>query len=335
MDALIYEGGKLLLLDQRQLPGEELYLEIRDYREAAEAIVNMTVRGAPIIGVTAGFAYYLAAREFFGFEGFEDKLKIAKSELAATRPTAVNLFWALDRMENVFLGAKKDPKLPELLEREALSILHEDAALCRRIGDFGAEVVPENAGIMTHCNAGALATGGYGTALGVIRSAHKKGFVKMVYANETRPLFQGSRLTAWELDRDAIPVTVQPDSAAASLMREGLVDIVIVGADRIARSGDFANKIGTYSLAVLARHHGIPFYAAAPFTSVDLNIQSGNGIVIEHRDPDEVRRIGGAYTAPPEISVYNPAFDVTPAELLTGIITDRGIFRPPFDLSKV
>ena len=320
MDAIRWEGNTLYLLDQTKLPVEEVWLPYTDYRPVAAAIRTMVVRGAPAIGVTAAYAYCLAA-----LEGAD--LKAAKETLAASRPTAVNLFWALERMEK---KAETCGGNPETLIAEAVAIHQEDVSMCKAIGLYGASVVPNRARILTHCNAGALATGGYGTALGVIRAAHEQGKVEMVYADETRPLLQGARLTAYELVTDHIPATLIADNMAASLMAKGKIDMVVVGCDRMAANGDFANKIGTYSVAVNARHHGVPFYVALPCSTIDLSIPDGSGIPIEERDKDEVRTMYGVQTAPAEVDVYNPAFDVTPHSLVTGIITEKGVIYPPF-----
>ena len=259
-------------------------------------------------------------------------LESASKGLAATRPTAVNLFWALERMRRTALAARSRPlgEVRARLEAEAQAILDEDIAANRAIGSHGAGLVPPGARILTHCNAGALATAGYGTALGVVRAAHAQGRVALVWVDETRPVMQGSRLTAWECLRDGIPHRLVADVVAASLMARGEVDLVVTGADRIAANGDTANKIGTYALAVLARHHGVPFYIAAPFSTIDAALASGQQIPIEERDPSEVRRMAGRPTAPEGSPVYNPAFDVTPATLITAIVTERGVFRPPY-----
>ena len=320
MDAIRWEGKTLYLLDQTKLPVEEIWLPYTDYRPVADAIRTMVVRGAPAIGVTAAYAYCLAALA-------GEDLKQAKTVLAASRPTAVNLFWALDRMER---KADDCGDNPETLIAEAIAIHQEDVAMCKAMGLYGASVVPDHAHILTHCNAGALATGGYGTALGVIRAAHEQGKVDMVYADETRPLLQGARLTAYELVTDHIPATLIADNMAASLMAKGKIDMVVVGCDRMAANGDFANKIGTYSVAVNAHHHGVPFYVALPCSTIDLTIPDGNGIPIEERDKNEVRTLYGVQTAPAKVEVYNPAFDVTPHSLVTGIITEKGVIYPPF-----
>jgi len=329
-----WEGDRLLLLDQTLLPGEEREREYTRWQDVAEAIRTLVVRGAPAIGCAAAFGLALAARQSGAedVDGLLHDLGEAGKGLAATRPTAVNLFWALDRMRGVAHAVRGLPR-PALRERllaEAQAILEEDLAGNRALGAHGASLVPEHARILTHCNAGALATAGYGTAAGVIRAAHERGRVAMVWVDETRPVMQGSRLTAWEMVKEGIPHRLISDVAAGFVMKRGEVDLVVTGADRIAANGDTANKIGTYSVAVLARHHGIPFYVAAPFSTIDASIPSGTAIPIEERDADEVRRMGGRQTAPAETPVYNPAFDVTPAELISGIITERGVFRFPY-----
>ena len=311
MDAIQWKGTTLCLLDQTRLPTEEIWLSYIDYRPVADAIRTMVVRGAPAIGVTAAYAYCLAALA-------GDDLDEAKAVLAASRPTAVNLFWALDRMARRAADCGGDP---ETLIAEAVAIHQEDVAMCKAMGLYGTSVVPDHARILTHCNAGALATGGYGTALGVIRAAYEQGKVDMVYADETRPLLQGARLTAYEL---------VADHRAASLLAKGKIDMVVVGCDRMAANGDFANKIGTYSVAVNAHHHGVPFYVALPCSTIDLSIPDGSGIPIEEREKDEVRTLYGVQTAPKTVEVYNPAFDVTPHSLVTGIITEKGVIYPPF-----
>ena len=329
-----WSGDCLRLLDQTRLPGEERTREYRRWEDVADAIRTLVVRGAPAIGVAAAFGIALAARQSRAatVDDLLADLDVALKGLAATRPTAVNLFWALDRMRRTALearGATIEGVRARLLA-EAEAILAEDVAANRALGDHGAELVAPGARILTHCNAGALATAGYGTALGVIRSAHAQGKVALVWVDETRPVMQGSRLTAWECDREGIPHRLIADVAAASVMARGEVDLVVTGADRIAANGDTANKIGTYGVAVLARHHGVPFYVAAPWSTIDTTLPSGAAIPIEERDGDEVRRVGTQRTAPPTSPVFNPAFDVTPASLITAIITERGVFRPPF-----
>ncbi len=320
MDAIRWEEHTLYLLDQTKLPVTEAWIAYTDYRPVADAIRTMVVRGAPAIGIAAAYAYCLAALA-------GEDLEEARAVLGSSRPTAVNLFWALERMAHKAEDCGGDPAV---LTEEAKAIHAEDVAMCKAIGAYGAAVVPERARILTHCNAGALATGGYGTALGVIRAAHVQGKVKLVYADETRPLLQGARLTAYELVRDHIPATLIADNMAASLMAKGQVDLAVVGCDRMAANGDFANKIGTYSVAVNAHFHGVPFYVALPCSTIDLSLPDGSGIPIEERDRDEVRTLCGVQTAPAEVEVYNPAFDVTPHSLVTGIITEKGVVYPPF-----
>jgi methylthioribose-1-phosphate isomerase len=329
-----WERHRLLLLDQTLLPVEERTREYTRWRDVADAIRTLVVRGAPAIGCAAAFGVVLAARQSAAPDGYGlvADLEEAIKGLAATRPTAVNLFWALDRMRGVAEAHRALP-VPALRERllgEAQAILDEDLAGNKALGAYGAALVPERARILTHCNAGALATAGFGTALGVIRAAHEHGRVALVWVDETRPVMQGSRLTAWEMVKEGIPHRLISDVAAGFVMKQGEVDLVIVGADRIAANGDTANKIGTYSVAVLAKHHGIPFYVAAPLSTIDPSIPSGAAIPIEERGGDEVRGIAGRQTAPAETPVYNPAFDVTPAELIAGIITERGVFRFPY-----
>ena len=328
MEAIRWEDSALYLLDQTRLPAAEDWLRYTDYRQVAKAIQTMVVRGAPAIGITAAYAMVLAAQENACKGDFPAAMSRAKAVLAASRPTAVNLFWALDRMENLWLSA--GPDLPRL-EEEARAIHREDVLMNEAMGKAGAELVPQGARILTHCNAGALATGGYGTALGVIRAAHAQGKVSMVYADETRPLLQGARLTAYELVRDRIPVTLICDDMAGYLMAQGKIDLVVVGCDRMAANGDFANKIGTYSLAVLAKYHGIPFYTALPSSTIDRSIPNGGHIPVEQRGGEEVTGFAGVPTGPVDVQTWNPAFDVTPHELLTAVITERGVLRPPFD----
>jgi methylthioribose-1-phosphate isomerase len=329
-----WAGDHLALLDQRELPLSEVTLACVRWEDVATAIRTLAVRGAPAIGVATAFGVALAARQSRAvtFDDLLADVETASKGLAATRPTAVNLFWALDRMRRTAL-ASRDATLGETRERllaEAQAILDEDIRANRAMGEHGAALVPERARVLTHCNAGALATGGFGTALGVIRAAHARGRVALVWVDETRPVMQGARLTAWELVRDGIPHRLIADVVAGSLMARGQVDLVVTGADRIAANGDTANKIGTYSVAVLAHHHGVPFYVAAPFSTIDPSLESGRLIPIEERDGDEVRRVGAQQTAPAASPVFNPAFDVTPASLVSAIITERGVFRPPY-----
>lgn len=333
MDAIRWQGDSLALLDQTRLPTEEIWDDYTDYRKVVEAIRRLVVRGAPAIGIAAAYAVCLAAMEFRDQspEDFRASMDQAMKDLAASRPTAVNLFWSLDRMRLTLSAAGSGAEAIPVLTREAEAIHREDIAMNRKIGRYGAELVPAGARILTHCNAGAIATGGYGTALGVVRAAHAKGHVEMVYCDETRPLLQGARLTAWELVKDGIPTTLITDSMAASLMAQGKIDMVFLGCDRMARNGDFANKIGTYGVAVLANYHGIPFYTVLPSSTIDMSIPDGKHIVIEERDPSEVTHFAGVQTAPEGVGVYNPAFDVTPHRLLTGIVTEKGVIHPPFD----
>ncbi|GBE14408.1 MAG TPA: S-methyl-5-thioribose-1-phosphate isomerase [Proteobacteria bacterium] len=329
------ERKLLMLLDQTKLPLEETYVEYADPAAVAEAISSLVVRGAPAIGCATAFGLVMAASGYSGTDPAElqARVRAAASKLASSRPTAVNLFWAIERMERVMSEAKNPDcsRVRDALEAEAMAIFREDLTACRRIGDLGARLVPEKARILTHCNAGALATAGYGTALGIIRSAVRDGKVAMVWVDETRPVLQGARLTAWEMMEDKIPATLITDSMAGSLMAAGRVDLVVVGADRIAANGDVANKIGTYSLAVLAHYHRIPFVVAAPMSTVDLSIISGGAIPIEERPLAEVAGYGNLSWAPDGIAVFNPSFDVTPANLITAIVTERGIVTPPLD----
>ncbi|MEW6661259.1 MAG: S-methyl-5-thioribose-1-phosphate isomerase [Bacillota bacterium] len=334
MDSIIWEKGSLKLLDQTRLPAEVTYLECCDYRQVAAAIRRLQVRGAPAIGIAAAYGFVLGAAEYQGesFSNFAHNVREVAKELASTRPTAVNLFWALERMLarlTKIEGLAPDRWVPAL-EEEALAIHREDLEMNRQIGWWGNQVIEAGAQILTHCNAGALATGGYGTALGVIRAAHQAGKNISVYACETRPLLQGARLTAWELMQDQIPVTLIADNMAGYLLQQGKISLVVVGADRIAVNGDVANKIGTYSLAVLAHHHQVPFYIAAPVSTFDFKIMSGRDIPIEERSPEEICILGNSAIAPPGVPVYNPAFDITPSRYVTGYITDRGILKPPF-----
>jgi methylthioribose-1-phosphate isomerase len=326
--------GTLRLIDQTRLPTEFIKIDCHDVPTVWEAIKLLRVRGAPAIGVAAGYGAVIGARA----QGLADAATVLRALSEATRflrtsrPTAVNLFWALDRMDATAVAAGFSPgNGPALLDRllaEAHSIADEDRAMCRAIGKHGAELVVSGEGILTHCNAGGLATSDYGTALAVIFSAHEQGKHVRVFADETRPLLQGARLTAWELQRRGVPVTLICDNMAAQVMKEGKVQKAIVGADRIAANGDTANKIGTYGVALLARAHGIPFYVAAPSSTFDLAIPDGSAIPIEQRDSREVTHGFGRQTAPAGVDVYNPAFDVTPAELIAGIITEKGVIRP-------
>ncbi len=333
--------GKVRLIDQTKLPETLEFLETDKLEEIFKAIQRLVVRGAPAIGIAAAFGLAAAAQHSRAdtAEAFLAETKKQADYLAGSRPTAVNLFWALDRCLNRVQAeaAKPVAELKLALWREAQNILDEDIAMCRRIGQHGLELLRAGVSVLTHCNAGALATGDYGTALAPIYAAHEAGLKPKVYADETRPLLQGSRLTAWELERAGIDVTVICDNMAAALMAEGKIDLVIVGADRIAANGDTANKIGTYGVAVLAHYHQLPFYVAAPYSTVDLSLASGTEIPIEQRAPEEVSCGFGKRTAPVSVAIYNPAFDVTPAKLISAIVTDQGIISPPYgeNLAKI
>ncbi|MSP74115.1 MAG: S-methyl-5-thioribose-1-phosphate isomerase [Myxococcales bacterium] len=326
------EAGVLIvkMIDQRALPLNRLDFLARDWEAVAFAIREMVVRGAPAIGIAAAMGVALAALEPEPQTLDAVKAKVGRAIVAllATRPTAVNLSWALERCRDVVDAAPELETLRDRLEALARAIQSEDLEMCRAIGRNGAELLAPGSRVLTHCNAGALATGGWGTALGIVRSGHALGRVSEVFADETRPLLQGARLTAWELSEDGIPVTVITDSMAAYLMKLGRVDVVIVGADRVAANGDAANKIGTYGLALAARAHGIPFIVAAPSSTVDLRTPNGDAIVIEERAAEEVSHFGGARVVPPGAAVFNPAFDVTPAGLITALVTERGVLRP-------
>jgi methylthioribose-1-phosphate isomerase len=329
-----WSEGRLVLLDQTVLPERETERGYERWEEVADAIRALVVRGAPAIGVAAAFGVVLAARQSRAATADDllVELETAMKGLAATRPTAVNLFWALERMKRVAVAGRGQTadELRARLLAEAQAIRDEDIAANQAMGRHGAELVPRGARILTHCNAGALATAGYGTALGVVRAAHAEGKVALVWVDETRPVMQGSRLTAWECLREGIPHRLIADVAAASVMARGEVDLIVTGADRIAANGDTANKIGTYSLAVLAAHHRVPFYVAAPYSTIDPALASGAAIPIEERDGSEVRHVGTQQTAPGGSPVFNPAFDVTPARLIAAIITERGVVRPPY-----
>ena len=326
----------IVMVDQRKLPAQEVYVRCRTAPEVAKAIRTMVIRGAPAIGVAAAYGLALGMRRSTakGTRQFAVEFQKLCDLMAATRPTAVNLFWAIDRMKRAFAEGAQAGESPEelsdRLDREARAIHDEDVASCRAMGGFGANVVPDGARVLTHCNAGALATAGYGSALGVIRAAVEQGKKIAVFADETRPFLQGARLTAWELVRDGINTTVITESMAGPLMRAGEIDIVVVGADRIAANGDTANKIGTYTVAVLAREHQIPFYVAAPLSTIDLGTPDGAQIPIEERNSREVTHLGSNQLTPEGARIRNPAFDVTPHHLIAGIITERGIFRAPY-----
>ena len=332
---LTEDGRRVRLLDQSQLPNREVWLELEEPEELAEAIRTLRVRGAPAIGVFAAYALYVLARRLADRApveaAFRTRLREWAAGLAATRPTAVNLRWALERMlARADRTAGPPEQIVQVLERECRAIHREDGEMCRRIAEHGLTLVGEGDGILTHCNAGALAASRYGTALGPILLGQERGKKLRVFADETRPLLQGARLTAWELVKDGIPATLITDSMAASLMAQGKIDLIFLGCDRMARNGDFANKIGTYSLAVLANYHGIPFYTVLPSSTIDMSIPDGSHIVIEERAPEEVTHFAGVQTAPEGVLVHNPAFDVTPHRLLTGIVTEKGVIHPPF-----
>lgn len=337
MKPVYLENDSLKLIDQTRLPTEFLIRSYSDYREIAKAIVDMVVRGAPAIGVTAAYGFYLGALEYkeASPEVFLEKLKLIAERLAATRPTAVNLFWAIERMQKV-IEDHPDQAVAQwlgLLKDEANAICQEDIQMCKDMGKFGQELLHDGDKILTHCNAGALATADYGTALGVIRAAIEGGKEISVYADETRPFLQGARLTAYELHADGIPVTLITDNMAGWMMKLGKIDGVVVGADRIARNGDVANKIGTYSVSVLAKAHGIPMYVAAPTSTIDFAIASGDEIEIEERDTREISHIGDQQIAPDGIMMENPAFDVSPHQNITAIITEKGVVYPPYDIN--
>ena len=328
-----WKDGAVRLLDQSRLPESVEFLDCLDHQAVAQAIRELKVRGAPAIGVTAAMGVALGAQlvSAVSWNEFEAAVLAICDQLAATRPTAVNLFWAIERMKRKLVESRNQPiaSIKAALVTESQAILDEDIALCKAMGRHGAGLIKDGQTVLTHCNAGALATAGYGTALGVIRAAWEQGKQIRVIADETRPVLQGARLTAWELMQDKIPVTLITDNMAGALMRKGNIHLCVVGADRIAANGDVANKIGTYSVAVLAKAHKIPFYVAAPYSTIDLKTKSGDDIPIEQRNPTEVTSIHGSHpVAPAGVAVYNPAFDVTPAEYITGIITERGVFSP-------
>jgi methylthioribose-1-phosphate isomerase len=334
-----WKDDAVVMIDQRKLPSAEVYVTCRTAAEVAKAIKTMVIRGAPAIGVAAAMGIALGMRRSgaTGTKQFTTEFQKTCDVMAATRPTAVNLFWAIERMKKVFADAAQGgcsvDEIKQRLEAEARRIHDEDVESCRRMGAHGAALVPQDARILTHCNAGALATAGYGTALGVIRAAAEQGKRVAVLADETRPFLQGARLTAWELVKDGIDTTVITDNMAGSMMRLGNVDLVVVGADRIAANGDVANKIGTYAVAVLAKEHNIPFYVAAPISTVDLQTPDGAGIPIEERNDKEVTHVGSSRITPEGARIRNPAFDVTPSKYVTAIITERGIARAPYEES--
>ena len=345
MKPIIWCEDHAELIDQTALPTEENWLSCETPEKIAWVIKTMKVRGAPAIGVSAAYGIALAAlqNKNLPLAEFKAKLDQASKLIGATRPTAVNLFWALREMEKVWNVSESGTAgvavqvsaLVEVLIKRAREIALEDEEMCKAIGRHGATLVPPKANILTHCNAGALATADYGTALGVIRAAFEQGKVEKVWADETRPFLQGARLTAWELHKDGIPVRLICDNMAGHFMKLGKIDMAVVGADRITANGDVANKIGTYTVATLCKVHGIPFYVAAPYSTIDLSLHDGNDIPIEERSPEEVAIINGKRVAPEGIEISNPAFDVTPSRLISAIITEKGVFRPPFDFTKV
>lgn len=328
-------GSMIRILDQTRLPEEEIYLELQTPQHVWDAIHQLKIRGAPAIGIAAAYGFYLGIKDEKcpDSESLLRKAHRVAQYLNSSRPTAVNLNWALERLTRLLTNSIDRLHIDQLKEtilNEAIAIHEEDRTLCKMIGENGLNIVPENARILTHCNTGSLATAQFGTAYSVIHHAHQMGRLNKVWVDETRPLLQGSRLTAWELKKSGIPFTLNIDSAAASLMQKGEVDLVVTGADRITGNGDTANKIGTYSLAVLANAHNIPFYIAAPYSTIDLKLENGDEIEIEQRSSNEVTSIGHRKTAPDSIEVYNPAFDVTPHQLITAIITEKGVIKPDF-----
>jgi methylthioribose-1-phosphate isomerase len=333
-DTIAWENDRVLLLDQTKLPDEQVYLTCEDYRAVAAAIKDMVVRGAPAIGVAAAMGIALGALRITaaGYGDFRRQFEEICSAFAATRPTAVNLFWAIDRMKRLVDTHQNSSVelLQGMIKEEALKMAGEDISINRQIGAMGKVLIRDGDTVLTHCNAGALATAGYGTALGVIRAAHEEGKKIAAFACETRPFLQGARLTAWELKESGIPVTVITDSMAGHAMRTKKIALVITGADCVCANGDVANKIGTYALAVLAREHGIPFYVAAPVSTINMRRTTGDAVSIEERSPGEMTHFGGKRIVPEGVSVWNPAFDITPAKYLSGLITEKGIIRKPF-----
>jgi methylthioribose-1-phosphate isomerase len=334
VETIQWTADGVVMIDQTRLPLREDYVTCRGYQEVATAIRDMIIRGAPAIGVAAAMGVALGVQEA-GPEDLDTQFAKICETLAATRPTAVNLFWAIDRMKRLYAGLRGRPieEIRARLAEEARLIREEDIAINRAIGSHGAPLVPNRKTVLTHCNAGALATAGYGTALGVIRAARESGKEIDVFADETRPFLQGARLTVWELQHDGIPTTLITDNMAGHFMKSGRIGCVVVGADRIAANGDVANKVGTYSVAVLAKENGVPFYVAAPISTLDLTLASGDQIPIEERSPAEVTHVFGHQVAPPGTDVKNPAFDVTPARYVSGIITEKGVARAPYETS--
>jgi len=336
LPSIEWKTDRVVMIDQRELPEREVYVECRDYVQVAEAIERMVIRGAPAIGVAAGFGVALGLLKVKNTKDLDENFNRILERLKATRPTARNLFWALERMKDAFKSNKslKPSELKQRILQEALDIEREDIETNRKIGQWGKDLVKDGDSVLTYCNTGSLATAGYGTALGVIRACFQEGKKIQVYAAETRPLLQGARLTCWELQREKIPVTLITDNAAGYLMQKGEISLVITGADRIARNGDTANKIGTYSLAVLAEEHGLPFYVAAPSNTIDSHLAEGSQIRIEKRSPQEVSEIGGRRLTLNGVRVENPAFDLTPARYISAVITEEGVIVPPYDFSR-
>ncbi len=332
--SISWQDDRLRIIDQTFLPKREVYSELTSAGQVWDAIKKLRVRGAPAIGIAGAYGLYLGIKDFSmqGFDMFYSESQRIGDYLNSSRPTAVNLSWAVNRILNT-LYAHKEKSIDELKQialKTAITIHEEDRRLCKEIGEHGVELIPEDARILTHCNTGGLATGEFGTALSIILHAHMAGKVEMVWVDETRPLLQGARLTTWELKKAEIPHTLNIDSAAAFLMQQGKVNLVVTGADRITKNGDTANKIGTYMLAIAARAHNIPFYVAAPYSTIDMELENGNLIEIEERDDDEISKFAGKLTAPKKTPVYNPAFDVTPHHLITAIITEKGIIKPDY-----
>jgi methylthioribose-1-phosphate isomerase len=327
-----WRKDRVVMIDQRKLPGEEVYVECTDYNQVAEAVEKMIIRGAPAIGLAAGYGVALGLMRVESKENLAEEFNRIFQRLESTRPTAHNLFWALDRMKKTFEDNKglSLVKLKKRMIQEARDMEREDIETNKKIGLWGKDLLQDGQSVLTHCNAGSLGTAGYGTALGVVRAAFQEGKKIQVYADETRPLLQGSRLTCWELDRENIPVTLITDNAAGFMMQKGMISVVMTGADRIAANGDTANKIGTYTLAVLAKEHSLPFYVAAPSNTIDFSLAEGSAIPVEERDPQEVREIGGRCLTLPQVKALNPAFDITPAKYISALITEKGIVYPPY-----
>jgi len=332
--SITWNEDRVTIIDQTFLPEREVYIDLNSAGQVWEAIKKMKVRGAPAIGITGAYGLYLGIKGLkeTTFDSFYSEADRIAEYLNSARPTAVNLSWALKRLMATIYAAKEKPleEIKEIVLKTAVTIHNEDRRLCKSIGENGLELIPDNAKILTHCNTGGLATGEFGTAFSVILHAHHAGKLEKVWVDETRPLLQGSRLTAWELQKAEIPFNLNVDSAAAFLMQQGKVDLVILGADRITKNGDTANKIGTYSLAVLADAHNIPFYVAAPYSTIDMELETGSEIEIEQRDADEVTNFGNKQTAPDKVDVYNPAFDITPNHLISAIITEKGVIKPNY-----